>query len=504
MFPTRKLAVMVVVLLGALTAVASPSGADQPSPVRDATLVAGPPVAYHPGVAIADLQHGLVAGSTRYVHSDGLIYTNVFAPFLWSKNGSPVLIEPPGDFATFPSFYIPNQMTPNGNTLVGGVIFPGQFFTEPWAWTPTTGLQFLQLPANTQYGGSATGVSNDGTVIAGTLAGRRVSSEAALWQDGRLEVLPSSQTWSEGNAISGDGSVVIGAAGPLSNTLQATRWVDGSEQQLSTGDLDPESSAALYIANNGTIFGTATLSGGRTVLLRWSGDGSVTVLTPPDGLTVANFNSIDSVGSAAGGALAPRTGCISFLDPACNQEPFVWTVQDGFTILPETPEVAQNRDTYGDGSTVNAVADGGRVAVGDMTPRESINGFPREDGFIWSPDSGLITADDLMTSFGQPNPDYFSAGFVSPNGSQVLVVGNPPNNAVYDANSLVLDLAPQWTGQSGSTTSPSGSVTDTEPSTGTAQAAASQDDSLKQQLMDLPTDLREQVQTWPGAARILG
>lgn len=509
MSAARKLAIMVVVVLGTLAQVSAATAAGAPAPVRDTTLVSGPPVAWHPVIAAVDLQHGLVAGTTAYVHSDGFVYTEVRVPFLWSQHGSgsSVLFEPPDELATFPSIYVPNAMTANGNTVVGGVIFPSALFTEPWAWTPTTGLEFLQLPTDTRYGGSAVGLSNDGTVIAGTLAGRRVPSKAALWQNGTLEMLPSSQTWSTVNGISGDGSTVIGASGPLSSTLQATRWVDGTEQPLPTGDIGATSSTALRIANNGVIFGTATLSDGRTVLLRWGTDGQVTVLTPPDGLTVANFSSIDSVGSAAGGALAPKTGCIATPDPACNQEPFVWTAHDGFTILPETPVLVQNRDTYGDGSSVSAVADGGRVAVGTMTPRESINGFPPQNGFVWSNQSGLVLINDLMAGFGQPNPDYFGAGGVSPDGSRVLVFGNAPNNAVYDTGTLILNLAPLWTGSTGGVSgaaTAAGTAQAGPARAGTAQGVVGQDEPLKQQLMNLPTDLREQVQAWPGMAQILG
>jgi uncharacterized membrane protein len=494
----RKLAVMVVVLLGALAAVPSASAAGQPPRVRDATLVSGPSVAWHPAVSIADLGHGLVAGATPYVHADGFVYTDVLAPFLWRRNGAPVLFQLPANLATFPSIYIPNALTADGSTVVGGVIFPEELFTEPWAWTPTGGLQFLQLPADPRYGGGAVGVSSDGSVIAGTLAGNRVRSLAAIWQDGKLEMLPTSQTWSAAHAISGDGSIVVGAAGPSSGALQATRWVNGTEQQLSTGGLDAQSSVALFVASNGVAFGTATLSSGQTVLLRWAANGSVAVLTPPNGLTVAGFSSIDSTGSAAGGALAEKTSCISLPNPACNHEPFIWTAQGGFTILPEG-FLTQLRDQWGDMSTVSDVSNGGRVAVGSLSPFESINGFPPQVGFVWTAQSGLVPVNNLMSGFGQPNPDYYSAASVSPDGTSVLAFGNAPNNAVYDTGSLVLNLSPpwNWTGQPGS-------AAGTRLSAGTAQAAQRQEDPLKQRLMSLPTRLRRQLQSWPGAARIIG
>jgi uncharacterized membrane protein len=503
MQPVRKLAVIAVTLLAALAAAWPASAAGQPSPVQGITLVSGPPEARGATVSAADLGHGLVAGTTPYVHPDGFVYTDVFAPFLWSahassspSSSSSVLFQLPANLATFPSIYLPNAITPNGRTVVGGVIFPEELFTEPWAWTQAGGLQFLQLPANTQYGGGAVGVSSDGSIIAGTLAGRFVPWQAATWVNGQLETLPTSQVWSQVHAISGDGSTVVGAAGRSLGTMQADRWVNGIEQPLSTGGLNPVSSAALFVADNGVAFGTATLSSGLTLLLRWAPDGTLTVLTPPDGLSVASLSSIDSVGGAAGGALAEKTSCISFLDPACNQEPFVWTAQDGFTILSQGT-LGQSLDQFGDASTVTSVSDGGRVAVGALQPRESINGFPPHVGVVWTSQSGPVSVNDLMSSFGQPNPDYFSAGSVSPNGTTVLAFGNAPNEAVNDTGSLLLDLNPLWTGQPGS-------VTATQPSSGTPQAAQSTEDALGQQLMSLPADVLGEAQSWPGAASILG
>lgn len=512
----RNLAVVSLMVLCTSVAVASPSFADQPPPVQDATLITGPPNAFGPGVVTADLQHELVLGSTPFVNSDGLVFTDIDVPYLWSGNGSTptsVLMTPPADLQEEESIYVPDAVTPNGGTAVGGVIFPGELSTAPWAWTPSTGLQMLQLPADTRFGGGAVGVSNDGSVIAGTLSGRFVPSEAAEWKNGTLETLPTSQRWSEANAISGDGSVVIGADGPLSTTLQATSWVNGTEQPLPTGDLDPQSSTATFIAGNGTIFGTATLSSGQVVMLRWAPDGTLTELTPPNGMSVVQLNAIDTTGSAAGGALAPQTTCIFEPDPACNQLPFVWTAQGGFTILPETPDVAENRNTFGDRSTVTGVADGGRVAVGRSVPFESINGFPTQSAFVWSAGSGLVTVDDLMSSFGQPDPDYFAAGAVNPAGTQLLVSGDPPNDALpFDTGTLRLDITPSMDGVTGiqSASASAADATTTPADTATAtqatapQTTPSPGGALAQRLMSLPQDLLTQLQTWPGAASVLG
>lgn len=431
----RKVAIAAAAILGVLAVLALEAAADPPQPLRDATLVTGPPEAFRPGVVKADLDHGLVAGTTRYVHDDGLVWNDTLAAFLWSEHGSPTLFELPDYLSRVPSFYLPNAMTPNGSEVVGGVIFRQLLFTEPWAWTPTGGLEFLQLPEDERYGGSAVGVSNDGRLIAGTLAGRGVPSRAATWQDGGLKMLASTQPWSEVHAMTPDGLHIVGASGPSFERLQATRWFHGSEQQLPTGGLDARSSVALFVAANGVAFGTATLSDGRTVLLRWDARGRVEVLTPPEGLAVARLSSIDSVGSAAGGALSKKTDCISTPDPNCDWAPFVWTAADGFTILPEN-----GLEHYYDRSTVNDVSDGGSVAVGELTPSVRTDGSPRQLGFAWTPKAGLLLVNELMAGIGQPDPDYWSADSVSSYGTRILVTGNAPVTSASDTQSIILDL----------------------------------------------------------------
>jgi hypothetical protein len=451
---------------------ALPSGSLGPI-VVGTTLIRGPDRAYQPGASIADLDHGFSAGSTRYLHDDGLIYNDTRACFLWSQDGTTTLFQPSHDLDTTRSVYFPHQITPDGSKVVGSVAFLDARTPGAWVGERDAGLKYLQLPPDSG-GGSAVAISNDGHLVAGTLGGgfRAPPSHAAIWVDGVLQTLATGQTWSEVGSVfeqisprnphpmTSDGSIIVGAAGPSSTEMQATKWVNGIEQPLSTGNLQPQSSVAVFVADTGIVFGTATTSDGHIHLVRWDADGNPEVLEPPTPFGVVGLTSIDALGTAAGGWIAQQTGCISSDDPACNQSPFVWTLSNGFTVLPEN-----GQEDFYYYSTVNAVSDGGRVAVGALTAASRGPGDPPDLGFVWTADLGMFFIDDLIV--GQPNPDYGSADQVSGVGNRVMVTGNPPRNDDHDTFQLILDLIwppfPTPTPMPSATATPSPTPTPTPP-----------------------------------------
>jgi hypothetical protein len=424
-------------------------------------------------VSIADLDHGFAAGATRYLHDDGLIYNDTRACFLWSQDGTTTLFQPSHDRDTTRSVYFAHQITPDGSKVAGSVAFLDARTPGAWVGERDAGLKYLQLPPDSG-GGSAVAISNDGRLVAGTLGGgfQAPPSQAAMWLDGVLQTLPTNQTWSEVGSVfeqisprnprpmNSDGSIIVGAAGPSSIQMQATKWVNGVEQQLSTGDLQPQSSVAFFVADNGLVFGTATTSDGHIHLIRWDADGNPEVLEPPAPFGVVGLTSIDASGTAAGGWVAQQTGCIDSGDPACNQSPFVWTLNNGFTILPEN-----GHEDFYYYSTVNAVSDGGRVAVGALTAASRGPGDPPDLGLVWTADLGMFFIDDLI--IGQPNPDYVSADQVSSDGNRVMVTGNPLRNDDHDTFQLILDLIwppfPTPTPMPSATPTPSPTPTPTPP-----------------------------------------
>ena len=411
---------------------------------------------YGLGVGLVDLDHGLAAGSTTYDHG-GFLWCETYAPYLWlEQDGASTLFELQGDFNWKRSTYIPSAMTPDGSKAVGGVIFFDRGTNAPWMWTANGGpVEFLKL-AEGYSGGNAVAVSNDGRLIVGNLRGpcRVGVSQAAVWRDNSPQILPSNQPWSavggnpfEANVaytarrthpMTDDGSVIVGSAGAAFLLgCKATKWVNGLEQQLSTGGVAAQSSVAVFVADNGVIFGYAVLNNGRVVLVRWDADGNPEIFEPPNGLSVVNLSSVDSQGNAAGGSLAQQFSCIQQCnDPLCDRKPFVWTRRGGFTILPENG----HEDTYNN-SAVLDVSDDGRVAVGQLATCEVTPDSPPQLAFLWNANSGLVLVNDLMAAHGQPDPHYYLATDVSRNGNRVLAVGNPPLHDAQDTPDLTLDLA---------------------------------------------------------------
>jgi len=410
---------------------------------------------YDLGVGLVDLDHGLAAGSTTYDHG-GFLWCETYAPYLWSEqDGTSTLFELQGDYNWMRSIYSAGGMTPDGSKVVGSVVFLDRGNTAPWIWTADgRRVEFLKLPAG-YGGGSALAISNDGRVIAGDFrSGGRVGvSQAGMWLDGSPQILRCAQPWSAVGAnpydpnvaytarrthpMTDDGSVVVGTAGAAFLLgCEATKWVNGLEQQLSTGELEVESSVAVFVAESGVIFGYAVLNDGRAVLMRWDADGNPEIFEPPNGLSVVNLSSVDSQGNAAGGALAQQFSCIAqCTDPLCDRKPFVWSRRSGFTILPDNGL----EGTYNN-SAVLDVSDDGRVAVGQLSECEVTPDSPPQLAFVWTAALGLVLVDDLMAAYGQPDPHYSLATDVSRDGNRVLAVGNPPLHDAQDTPDLTLDL----------------------------------------------------------------
>ena len=236
--------------------------------------------------------------------------------------------------------------------------------------------------------------------------------------------------------MNSDGSIIVGASGPAADQMQATSWIHGVERPLDTGPAT--SSVAMFVTETGVIFGTGTLGDGRIVMMRWLGGGKLEIIEAPNGLSVVDLSSVDTLGHAAGGAVALRASCIGSNDPACNRAPFVWTdpphgPRGGvFTILPE-----HGLEDFYTRSTVSDVSDDGQIVAGMLTAAVRTDGDPLDVSFVWSPGTGLVIIDDIVP---QRNPDYYTTGSVSRDGNRVLVTGNPAQPTAHDTDSVILDL----------------------------------------------------------------
>jgi hypothetical protein len=118
---------------------------------------------------------------------------------------------------------------------------------------------------------------------------------------------------------SGDGSVIVGDFGPTPTELVATRWVNGAQEQL---QVVGTRSSARFVSDDGTTaLGWAEV-GGRTVLVRWDGEGWAHVVAPPEGTSVEEILGLDPAGTLASGTLSRGDARASF----------VWTKDTGIRV----------------------------------------------------------------------------------------------------------------------------------------------------------------------------
>jgi probable HAF family extracellular repeat protein len=169
-----------------------------------------------------------------------------------------------------------NALTPDTTVTVGRSGTSG-VGPEAFRWT-SAGVELLRDLPGGVFDSAATGVSIDGTIIAGY--GRSASGrEAARWVNGVIQGLgdlPGGFFESFAEAISGDGVVVVGQSNSAQG-WQAFRWSPTTGMQ-GMGDLPGGifSSHALAITPDGaTIVGYAFDSAGRQAFV-WTQAGGMT------------------------------------------------------------------------------------------------------------------------------------------------------------------------------------------------------------------------------------
>jgi uncharacterized membrane protein len=414
--------------------------------VTQVTQVTGTPDMYLPGAGVSNLDAGsLVAGNTRWDNDgDGIIFNDTHVGFLWSPATGSNVFKINDTLYFTPNFHFPAAISANG-VVVGTDLFKETLKGLPFLWTAADGFNFLPLPCpgppagnssnatTTDCNGAATGVSADGKVAVGffregifgafpSMALRwdvRKSGQRLRLEDKRLS---TPDAWSDAWAVSADGSVIVGDSGPSDTELQATRWVNGTRQAL---EVVSTSSTARFTSTDGsTAAGLATI-GSRKVLVFWDGNGSATVAEPPAGASIETLAAINPAGTAAVGALSVGG----------NRAPYLWTRSGGYTVIPEN-----GREQDYDLSEALDVSDDGTVVVGALQATVVSNGDPAPRGFLWTPGTGLILLDDLLTDFGFANPSIYQVSAISGNGRRILATGSFPR-ANQDTTSLVIELS---------------------------------------------------------------
>ncbi|MGH9465211.1 MAG: hypothetical protein ACRD0X_06155 [Thermoanaerobaculia bacterium] len=188
------------------------------------------------------------------------------------------------------------------------------------------------------------------------------------------------------------------------------------------------SSSALFLARDGSAaIGWAFLDDGSTVLVRWDSAGAALVAAPPGGASVWTIAAINATATAAVGAAAGFDG---------NQAPYLWTLDAGFTILPEL-----GRESDYDLSEALGLSADGRSVVGALQASVISNGDPPSREFLWTADDGLVALDGLMTASGYPDAGIFTAASISSDGRRILATGTLPRTD-HDTSSVVIELDP--------------------------------------------------------------
>ena len=212
-------------------------------------------------------------------------------------------------FDSTPVWSVPNAISGDGSAIVGKVVVNQS--PSPAYWTQ--GLLAQRIPS----GGDPTGVSHDGSVIAGSNGANsyRWTASGGTQNLGSI----SSGWWSQANGVSGDGSVVVGQGNIVVDFNQgwnrAYRWTSSTGMQ-SIGSLHQWShSNALGVNFDGSVIVGESFD----QAFRWtSGSGMVGL-----GFLAGQSKSLASAVNSDGSMIIGHSG----------QSGFQWTSSGGMQSL---------------------------------------------------------------------------------------------------------------------------------------------------------------------------
>jgi probable HAF family extracellular repeat protein len=278
----------------------------------------------------------------------------------------------------------------NGSVVVG--VSDGQVFR----WSPDLGLTFIS-PRDVLHMFNAS-VLADGSTIISTVADATGIFSAARWTEqgngwqtlGGLpdQSSPDGAEISSGWGVSGDGSTVVGLGWHTNYTAEGFQWTETTGMVgLGQPPASHRSSRASAIsADASTVLGFYEHpSFGYRRAVRWVNGGEPDLFLGAD--MVGEAQAANSNGSVIVGAAAlSGNGNRAFLYSDVSG------VQD-LGIIGDDP--------YGFSQSVaNGVSDNNTVVgwVGDI-----FNGSPQ--GFVWTPDDGMVFAKDYLAAQGVTVPD---------------------------------------------------------------------------------------------------
>ena len=299
----------------------------------------------------------------------------------------------------------------------------------PYVFT-RTGTTRLMLPSGYETG-IPVGVSNDGTVVAGTIAVplEANTTRAMTWTNGTASILSiAGGNASQGFALSGNGRVVGGEIF-FNDGINPVLWRDGGEPVLLTarGTINPSFITALNDDGSVVAGNLGVLEGGKPVIraARWTQAsgivqlGTVAEHRNPGAMSTANDISADGlviVGWSQQGSIEPQNAVTGN-----NTLAMKWTEAGGMTSLARyTGQVS---------SVASAVNGDGSVITGEVRVPTKVGAYTIDinSAARWSGGGSAVqTIAEWLAASGVSNGTntYDTALGVSNDGTVVIGEGN--------------------------------------------------------------------------------
>lgn len=296
----------------------------------------------------------------------------------------------------------------DGTVVAGNASYPSVIFTppppsppgtytpnRPWRWTGGAASVDLGAVAGHIFNG-ASGISHDGTVLAGTSSSPFTAGVGWRWTAaGGYEVLPlpgaaafgGSVTGLTVRGLSGDGLTVVGAT--IGAVGRGFRWTAAGGYEnigLPAGNAAnglPWSSSTVAAANQDGSALATTVSGTSSTTqraARWTAGGGFEIIEPIAGFQRTNALGISRDGTMIAGDLLGGGGA---------QQAFRWTSAGGLLPLGYVPNATFSFFTGMSGDGNRIVGNSGRDGAGAF-----------QVPFLWSATDGMRTLDAVVTAAG--------------------------------------------------------------------------------------------------------
>ena len=243
--------------------------------------------------------------------------------------GVELLGELPGDKpAGFDRDSAANYVSADGSVIVGTAQAPGH--RTAFRWTLLTGMRTLGDLPNGVTGTWARGVSTDGRFVVGVADTAPQASAPFLWSEGTGYVLLATPTsdhdrWSA-SSVSADGRVVAGTRGGYEKS-RAFIWTEADGVTfIDTRTDDTTYSVAMDISGDGRVVVGRTFVVDHEEAFRWTAESGIVPLgVITSEATQSGATAVSEDGAVIVGLLLKENGAMT--------EPFIWDTTNGMRTL---------------------------------------------------------------------------------------------------------------------------------------------------------------------------